>query len=91
MRHPGSFDDRAKKTTVAFAQILKAAGVKFAILGQEEKCNGDPARRMGNEYLYQMLAKDNVEASEAMERMKQDASTGSTNLGALLKAKLDNR
>jgi Fe-S oxidoreductase len=57
----GSFDDRAKKTTVAFAQILKAAGVKFAILGQEEKCNGDPARRMGNEYLYQMLAKENVE------------------------------
>ena len=57
----GSFDDRAKKTTVAFAKILQAANVKFAILGQEEKCNGDPARRMGNEYLYQMLAKDNVE------------------------------
>jgi Fe-S oxidoreductase len=57
----GSFDDRAKKTTVAFAKILQAAGVQFAILGQEEKCNGDPARRMGNEYLYQMLAKDNVE------------------------------
>ncbi len=57
----GSFDDRAKKTTVAFARILQAAGVQFAILGQEEKCNGDPARRMGNEYLYQMLAKDNVE------------------------------
>ena len=57
----GSFDDRAKQTTVAFAQILQAAGVRFAILGQEEKCNGDPARRMGNEYLYQMLAKDNVE------------------------------
>jgi Fe-S oxidoreductase len=56
----GSFDDRAKKTTVAFAKILKAAGVRFAILGQEEKCNGDPARRMGNEYLYQMLAKDAV-------------------------------
>jgi Fe-S oxidoreductase len=56
----GSFDDRSKKTTVAFARILKAAGVRFAILGQEEKCNGDPARRMGNEYLYQMLAKDNV-------------------------------
>lgn len=60
----GSFDDRAKKTTVAFAQILQAAGVNFAILGQEEKCNGDPARRMGNEYLYQMLAKDNVETLE---------------------------
>ncbi|MGA1417248.1 MAG: heterodisulfide reductase-related iron-sulfur binding cluster [Gemmatimonadaceae bacterium] len=57
----GSFDDRAKKTTVAFAKILKAAGVRFAILGQEEKCNGDPARRMGNEYLYQTLAKDNVD------------------------------
>jgi Fe-S oxidoreductase len=54
----GSFDDRAKKTTVAFAKIMKAAGVRFAILGQEEKCHGDPARRMGNEYLYQMLAKD---------------------------------
>jgi Fe-S oxidoreductase len=56
----GSFDDRAKKTTVAFARILKAAGVRFAILGREEKCHGDPARRMGNEYLYQMLAKDAV-------------------------------
>jgi Fe-S oxidoreductase len=60
----GSFDDRAKKTTVAFAKIMQAADVKFAILGQEEKCNGDPARRMGNEYLYQMLAKDNVETLE---------------------------
>ncbi len=56
----GSFDDRAKKTTVAFAKIMQAAGVRFAILGQEEKCHGDPARRMGNEYLYQMLAKDAV-------------------------------
>jgi Fe-S oxidoreductase len=60
----GSFDDRAKKTTVAFARVLQAAGVKFAILGQEEKCNGDPARRMGNEYLYQMLAKENIETLE---------------------------
>ena len=48
----GSFDDRAKKVTVAFARILKAAGIRFAILGQEESCHGDPARRMGNEYLY---------------------------------------
>src|SRR5829696_6942165 len=54
----GSFDDRAKKITVAFARILKACGINFAILGQEEHCHGDPARRMGNEYLYQMLAKD---------------------------------
>jgi Fe-S oxidoreductase/nitrate reductase gamma subunit len=56
----GSFDARAKKITVAFARIMQAAGIDFAILGQEEKCNGDPARRMGNEYLYQMLAKENI-------------------------------
>jgi Fe-S oxidoreductase/nitrate reductase gamma subunit len=57
----GSFDDRARKTTIAVARILKAAGVRFAILGQEESCNGDPARRLGNEYLYQMLARQNIE------------------------------
>lgn len=57
----GSFDDRAKKITVAFARILKASHISFAILGQEEHCHGDPARRMGNEYLYQMLAKDTIE------------------------------
>lgn len=57
----GSFDDRAKKITVAFARILQACGVRFAILGQEEHCHGDPARRMGNEYLYQMLAKGTIE------------------------------
>jgi len=56
----GSFDDRAKKITVAFARILKACSINFAILGQEEHCHGDPARRMGNEYLYQMLAKDTI-------------------------------
>jgi Fe-S oxidoreductase len=57
----GSFDDRAKKITVAFARILQACSIRFAILGQEEHCHGDPARRMGNEYLYQMLAKDTIE------------------------------
>lgn len=56
----GSFDDRAKKVTVAFARILKAAKVRFAILGQEESCHGDPARRLGNEYLYQMLARQAI-------------------------------
>jgi Fe-S oxidoreductase/nitrate reductase gamma subunit len=56
----GSFDDRAKKITVAFARILQACDISFAILGQEEHCHGDPARRMGNEYLYQMLAKDTI-------------------------------
>jgi Fe-S oxidoreductase/nitrate reductase gamma subunit len=63
----GSFDDRAKKITVAFARILKAADIKFAILGQEESCNGDPARRMGNEYLYQMLAKQTIETLDRYE------------------------
>ncbi len=57
----GSFDDRAKKITVAFARILQACDISFAILGQEETCHGDPARRMGNEYLYQMLAKGTIE------------------------------
>jgi Fe-S oxidoreductase len=56
----GSFDDRAKKITVAFARILKASGIRFAILGQEESCHGDPARRMGNEYLYQILARNAI-------------------------------
>ncbi len=57
----GSFDDRAKKITVAFATIMQACDISFAILGQEEHCHGDPARRMGNEYLYQTLAKDTIE------------------------------
>jgi Fe-S oxidoreductase/nitrate reductase gamma subunit len=57
----GSFDDRAKKITVAFARIMQACDIKFAILGQEEHCHGDPARRMGNEYLYQILAKSTIE------------------------------
>jgi Fe-S oxidoreductase len=59
-----SFDDRAKKIAVAFARILNAAGIRFAILAQEESCNGDPARRMGNEYLYQMLARQAIETLE---------------------------
>lgn len=56
----GSFDDRAKKITKAFVRILNAANVKFAILGQEESCTGDPARRAGNEFLFQMQALTNV-------------------------------
>ncbi len=63
----GSFDDRAKKITVAFARILQAANIDFAILGQEETCHGDPARRLGNEYLYQMLAKGTIETLERYE------------------------
>jgi Fe-S oxidoreductase len=63
----GSFDDRARKITVAFARILQAANVRFAILGQEETCHGDPARRMGNEYLYQMLAKGVIETLDGYQ------------------------
>jgi len=57
----GSFDDRGKKVSVAFAKILKAAGVSFGILGTEEGCCGDSAMRGGNEYLYQSLAQANIE------------------------------
>ncbi len=58
----GSFDDRGKKVTIAFAKILQAAGVKFGILGTEESCCGDSAMRGGNEYLYQTLAQMNIDA-----------------------------
>lgn len=56
----GSFDDRAKKITGALVKILNSAGVKFAVLGTEESCTGDPARRAGNEFLFQMLAQNNI-------------------------------
>ncbi|MFN8016311.1 MAG: heterodisulfide reductase-related iron-sulfur binding cluster [Acidimicrobiia bacterium] len=56
----GSFDDRAKKTTKALASLLNRAGISFAILGSNEKCTGDPARRSGNEYIFQMLAMENI-------------------------------
>jgi Fe-S oxidoreductase/nitrate reductase gamma subunit len=62
----GSFDDRNKKTSRAVAKLLRRAGVDFAILGPSELCTGDPARRSGNEYLFQMLAMQNVEALNAM-------------------------
>lgn len=57
----GSFDQRAQKITKAFAQILDKVGVKFAILGKEEMCTGDPARRSGNEFLFQMMAYNNIQ------------------------------
>jgi len=57
----GSFDDRAKKVSVALVKILQKAGINFAILGVEEKCTGDFARRVGNEMMYQMMAQENIE------------------------------
>ena len=57
----GSFDVRAQKITKAFATILDKVGIKYAILGKEEACTGDPARRAGNEFLFQMMAYQNIQ------------------------------
>ena len=57
----GAFDDRAKQVSQAMVKILNAAGVKYAILGKKEVCTGDPARRIGNEYVFQMLAEQNID------------------------------
>lgn len=57
----GSFDDRYKRVTKAFVKILNATGVSFAVLGTEETCTGDPARRAGNEFLFQMQAMSNIQ------------------------------
>ncbi len=66
----GSFDDRAKKITKAIAKILHKAHVSFAILGSEESCTGDPAKRAGNEFLFQMMAMQNIEVMNAYEVKK---------------------
>ncbi len=57
----GAFEDRAKKTTKAVAELLYMSGTKFGVLGQRETCSGDPARRAGNEFLYQVLSRENIE------------------------------
>ncbi|MBT8300745.1 MAG: (Fe-S)-binding protein [Maribacter sp.] len=66
----GSFDDRAKKITKAFIKILNKANVTFAVLGTEESCTGDPAKRAGNEFLFQMQAVTNIEVMNAYEVKK---------------------
>ena len=66
----GSFDDRAKKITKAFVKILNKAEVSFAVLGTEESCTGDPAKRAGNEFLFQMQAVTNIEVLNAYEIKK---------------------
>lgn len=63
----GSFDDRAKKITKAFVKILNHLDYKFAVLGAEESCSGDPAKRAGNEFLFQMQAMTNIEVMNAYE------------------------
>ncbi|RMA64241.1 (Fe-S)-binding protein [Ulvibacter antarcticus] len=66
----GSFDDRAKKITKAFVKLLNNAKVDFAVLGTEESCTGDPAKRAGNEFLFQMQAMGNIEVMNAYEVKK---------------------
>lgn len=66
----GSFDDRAKKITKAFCKILDKIGVEFAVLGQEESCTGDPAKRAGNEFVFQMMALTNIEILNAYDVKK---------------------
>ena len=63
----GSYDDRYKKVTLAFATILNKVGVSFAVLGTEESCTGDPARRAGNEFLFQMQALSNIQVLQGYE------------------------
>ena len=63
----GSFDDRAKKITKAFVKILNKAQIDFAVLGTEESCTGDPAKRSGNEFLFQMQAMTNIEVLNAYD------------------------
>ena len=66
----GAFEDRAKKTTRAVAELLHTAGVSFAVLGDAESCTGDPARRAGNEILYQMLASQNIETLDEVKAQR---------------------
>jgi len=66
----GSFDDRYKRVTKAFVKILQAAGIKFAVLGTEETCTGDPARRAGNEFLFQMQATSVIQVLNAYQVKK---------------------
>lgn len=63
----GSFDDRAKKISRAFVKILNEIGIKYAILGTEESCTGDPAKRAGNEFLFQMQAMTNIQVLNGYE------------------------
>jgi Fe-S oxidoreductase len=69
----GAFEDRARRTTRAVAELLHIAGVRYVVLGPEETCSGDPARRSGNEFLFQMLAQQNVEVLNAFFEGREPA------------------
>lgn len=66
----GSFDERAKRITKSFCNILNKIGIEFAVLGQEESCTGDPAKRAGNEFVFQIMALANIEILNAYEVKK---------------------
>ena len=71
----GAYEERAKKTTKAVAELLHIAGVEFAVLGKRETCTGDPARRSGNEFLYQILAKENIDTFTQVFETRKDKGT----------------
>jgi Fe-S oxidoreductase len=71
----GAYEERAKKTTKAVAELLYMAGVNFAVLGKRETCTGDPARRAGNEFLYQILARENIETFNEVFAARTDKGT----------------
>ncbi|WIG61459.1 MAG: Fe-S oxidoreductase [Ktedonobacterales bacterium] len=75
----GSFDARNRKVATAFAKVMQHAHVSFGILGPEESCTGDPARRIGNEYLWSMLAQQNIEVLNGYGFNKGEAATGASN------------
>ncbi len=85
----GALEDRAKKTTKAFAELLHIAGVKFAIMGGDEKCTGDSARRLGNEFLFQQLGEENVANLNAAfgEDAASDGAPGADSGATVPKAK----
>ncbi|MBD3628412.1 (Fe-S)-binding protein [Cyclobacterium sp.] len=66
----GSFDERYKAVTLAFVKILNKVGINFAVLGEEETCTGDPARRAGNEFLFQMQAMSNIQVLDGYQVKK---------------------
>ena len=71
----GAYEERAKKTTKAVAELLHIAGVEFAVLGKRETCTGDPARRAGNEFLYQILSKENIDTFTEVFETRKDKGT----------------
>ena len=71
-----AFDERNRKVARAFATCLDAAGISFAVLGQEESCTGDPARRMGNDYVYQMLASGQHRDAQPLPHGREDDRDG---------------